>query len=445
MKQEIKYISIEQVYKHPQNPRKDVGDVTELADSIKNQGILQNLTVVKGHYIGDDFIEDDGYTLIIGHRRWTAAKLAGLIEVPCIVVEMDKQDQFRTMMVENMQRSDLTAYEQAEGFQMMLDFGDNVADISQKTGFSITTVKNRVKLLNIDKNQFAKGEKLGATLFDFIEVGNLKNQELRDKVTKHLGTKDFQNELLKAKKKDKDLMFFEDAKNILSEWAEEIDKNETYVLDLNFITSYSATSKKEISKPDGEGPFYFAQDIWQGAIGVYSKKTPDEIKSIQDTLKKSALKIELQSKVWQECEEMANRHRELRYKFILNISEKTTSEHLGDIEQCLSSVILGRNSNNQGYIYGHLNFHVNTKLLKENVVGNSKKLLVLACSMLDRTKHSYAEKNLGSGEAWVMHYENKNTTDFYNLINKLGYEMSTEEIEMQNGEHQIFATVDILT
>ena len=100
-------IPITSISTHPQNPRKDLGDLTELAESIRTTGILQNLTVVQN----DDYT----YTVIIGHRRLAAAKLAGLETVPCAVVEMSEDDQLATMLAENMQRSDLTVYEQAEG------------------------------------------------------------------------------------------------------------------------------------------------------------------------------------------------------------------------------------------------------------------------------------------------------------------------------------------
>ena len=59
-------------------------------------------------------------------------------ELPCVVVEMSEREQLSTMLTENMQRSDLTVYEQAQGFQMMLDMGDTVEDIAEKSGFSAT-------------------------------------------------------------------------------------------------------------------------------------------------------------------------------------------------------------------------------------------------------------------------------------------------------------------
>lgn len=119
-------IAIEKLHPHPQNPRKVIGDVTELAESIKANGILQNLTVVP---INDDWTE---FTVIIGHRRLAAAKQAGLTELPCAVVEMSEKEQLSTMLTENMQRSDLTVYEEAKGCQLLLDLGDTVAEIAKK-------------------------------------------------------------------------------------------------------------------------------------------------------------------------------------------------------------------------------------------------------------------------------------------------------------------------
>lgn len=124
---QIVNIAIDRLSPHADNPRKDLGDLSELAASIKASGILQNLTVVPDE---PDNSNTD-FTIIIGHRRYAAAKIAGLTELPCVVVEMSEREQLQTMLVENMQRSDLTVYEQAQGFQMMLNMGDSVAEIAE--------------------------------------------------------------------------------------------------------------------------------------------------------------------------------------------------------------------------------------------------------------------------------------------------------------------------
>ena len=78
---DIVMLPIENLLPHPLNPRKGLGDLTELADSIRTQGVLQNLTVVPEPLEGQD-----KYRILIGHRRHAAAKLAGLTELPCSVV-----------------------------------------------------------------------------------------------------------------------------------------------------------------------------------------------------------------------------------------------------------------------------------------------------------------------------------------------------------------------
>lgn len=75
-------ISAQDIYQHPDNPRKDLGDLSELSDSIAKKGIMQNLTVIQGHWDEDRNWHEDGYTLIIGHRRFAAAKMAGVQELP---------------------------------------------------------------------------------------------------------------------------------------------------------------------------------------------------------------------------------------------------------------------------------------------------------------------------------------------------------------------------
>ena len=145
MEQKLQYIDVVKIWPHQDNPRKELGDLSELAESIKKNGVMQNLTVVKrygeitGEWVGS-------YTVIIGHQRLAASKLAGLKTVPCVVAELTLEQQIATMLAENMQRSDLSVYEQAQGFQMMLNMGETVASVAEKTGFSQSTVRRRVKL-----------------------------------------------------------------------------------------------------------------------------------------------------------------------------------------------------------------------------------------------------------------------------------------------------------
>lgn len=175
-------IGLEHIHPHPGNPRKNLGDLTELAESIKKNGIMQNLTVIPKAG------EQGEYITIIGHRRSAAAKLAGVTEVPCRIVEkMTEKEQMSTMLEENMQRNDLTIWEQAQGFQMMLDLGETEDTIAEKTGFSKTTIRRRLDIAKLDQNELKKKEQDGnfqLTLKDLYELGKIKDIKKRNKILK---------------------------------------------------------------------------------------------------------------------------------------------------------------------------------------------------------------------------------------------------------------------
>lgn len=204
-------IEIEKIYPHPDNPRKELGDLTELAESIKKNGVMQNLTVIPGHQLTDEewkvlskkYAENpdedlrqemnskhskEGYTLLIGHRRCAAAKLAGIKKMPCRIVDgLDKKEQMSTMLEENMQRNDLTIWEQANGFQMMLDLGDTEDQIAEKTGFSKTTIRHRLNIAKLDQKELKKkeqNENFQLTLTDLYALEKVEDIVTRNKILK---------------------------------------------------------------------------------------------------------------------------------------------------------------------------------------------------------------------------------------------------------------------
>lgn len=180
--QKMVSIGVEHIHPHPENPRKDLGDLTELVESIKKNGIMQNLTVIPLEGSPGE------YTAIIGHRRHAAAKQAGITEVLCRVIEnMSEKEQVSTMLEENMQRNDLTIYEQAQGFQMMLDLGETEETIAQKTGFSKTTIRHRLNIAKLDQNELKKKElsdSFQLTLRDLYELEKVEDIKTRNKILK---------------------------------------------------------------------------------------------------------------------------------------------------------------------------------------------------------------------------------------------------------------------
>lgn len=190
----ITYIPRSQLEPHPDNPRKDLGDLTELAASIKKQGLLQNLTVVPSPE------SPDKYRIVIGHRRFNASAVAGLDKLPCIIDEkMTYAEQIAVMMSENIQRSDLTITEKVGGVQMMMDLGMGVGEIAGNTGISDTTVRRYAKIGKLDKSRMAEAERNGATLMQFAEISEIEDEALRQEALEKAGTGEYNHVMYKVR------------------------------------------------------------------------------------------------------------------------------------------------------------------------------------------------------------------------------------------------------
>lgn len=184
---ELVFLSVDKLIPHPKNPRKNLGDLSELSDSIKAKGVMQNLTVVPG--------DADTYMIVIGHRRHAAGKLAGLIELPCVIENMTEAEQVATMLLENIQRSELTVYEQAQGFQMMIDLGETPESIAQLTGFSNSTVRRRLKMAELDQKTLQKvssDEARQISISDVDKLASIKSKKVRNELLGKIGTNNFE-------------------------------------------------------------------------------------------------------------------------------------------------------------------------------------------------------------------------------------------------------------
>ena len=138
------YLPISQVESHSGQPRKyfDEEALAELADSIREHGIIQPLTVRK--------LSSGYYQIIAGERRWRAARLAGLSEVPAIVIEADDRKAAELAMIENLQREDLNPMEEAAGFQSLIEnYHMTQEEAAQRVGKSRSAVANSLRLLGL--------------------------------------------------------------------------------------------------------------------------------------------------------------------------------------------------------------------------------------------------------------------------------------------------------
>lgn len=128
-----KIIPIHQIEPNPDQPRVEIGDLSELSSSIKQNGVLEPLLVKPNG--------DGTWMIIAGERRWRAANLAGLREVPCIELDIDEKSIAEIALIENLQRKDLNVWEEADGLAFLASrYGYTHEEIAKKISKSRTTV-----------------------------------------------------------------------------------------------------------------------------------------------------------------------------------------------------------------------------------------------------------------------------------------------------------------
>lgn len=144
----LQYLAVDVVHPAVDNPRSDLGDLTGLAASIVAVGILEPILVqvrLAGGFARDRG-ESGGYTIVAGHRRHAAAKLAGLDLIPCIVRVFTEQARIEAMVIENLQRSDLSPFDEARGLTQLVNVGLTQRDIAERVGCSQSHVSKRLSL-----------------------------------------------------------------------------------------------------------------------------------------------------------------------------------------------------------------------------------------------------------------------------------------------------------
>lgn len=142
----VQFIALELIRPNPYQPRKTFEEerLNDLASSIQQHGILQPIVLrqtVQGYYI------------VVGERRFRASKLAGLIEVPAIIKELSDEDMMELAIIENLQREDLNAIEEAESYKkMMTDLNITQQEVARRLGKSRPYIANMLRLLQLPKN-----------------------------------------------------------------------------------------------------------------------------------------------------------------------------------------------------------------------------------------------------------------------------------------------------
>lgn len=139
-------IAVEKLDPNPEQPRVEIGDLTELTDSIREKGVLEPL-LVKPSEVGGRWM------IIAGERRWRAAREAGLREVPCIEMDVDDRAVAEIALIENLQRKDLTPWEEADALAALCErFGYTHAEVARKVGKSRSTVTEVMSIATLPES-----------------------------------------------------------------------------------------------------------------------------------------------------------------------------------------------------------------------------------------------------------------------------------------------------
>ena len=203
--EEFKIVQIKDIQKNPYQPRKEFSEekIQELAQSIKENGLIQPIIVRKSPVLG--------YEILAGERRYRASIAAGLSEVPVIVKQLSDQDMMLHSIIENLQRENLNPIEEAKAYQSLIDKGFTHTEIAEKMGKSRPYITNLVRLLGLPKHiltEVERGRLSQAHARLLIQLSSDKQDKLLNRIqTENLSVRQVEQILQKTKKssrKEKD-------------------------------------------------------------------------------------------------------------------------------------------------------------------------------------------------------------------------------------------------
>lgn len=436
-----------QLIPNPDNPRKDLGDIGELEKSIRKNGIMQNLTVVPA----DDDLEE--FMVLIGHRRLEAAKAAGLCKVPCVIAEgLTREEQLAIMLEENMQRNDLTVLEQAESFQMMIELGNTIESLTEKTGFSESTIRHRLKIAELDSEMLRKREEdpdLQLSLTDLYELEKIKSLETRNSVLgAAISGEDLRRRARNAAAQEKVDEAFERCAAIMQQaglkpagkdvksWSAGLDR--VWSDELN-NPELIRMLKDKLEELDTETKYIYLRDY--GRIFIMKKKKPQKHEMTEE--EKRRKELDKRRKAFIEVQKAYDRR---RHDFILNELQgsKLTEEQKHEIMTRAIEILLRYGQGTPitaaataAYVEEINQWYV-TDEQKEAALNMEPWVVMLAAADYDMGLFEGAYRE-------IMQYNGKINTknvegimEIYNLLTKYGYEMEPEEKAMLDGTHELY-------
>ena len=213
--EEFKIVQIKDIQKNPYQPRKEFSEekIQELAQSIKENGLIQPIIVRKSPVLG--------YEILAGERRYRASIAAGLAEVPVIVKQLSDQDMMLHSIIENLQRENLNPIEEAKAYQSLIDKGFTHTEIAEKMGKSRPYITNLVRLLGLPKHiliEVESGKLSQAHARLLIQLSSDKQDKLLNRIqTENLSVRQVEQILQKTKKiskKEKDYFVKEEEQTL---------------------------------------------------------------------------------------------------------------------------------------------------------------------------------------------------------------------------------------
>ena len=199
--EKFKIVQIKDIQKNPYQPRKEFSEekIQELAQSIKENGLIQPIIVRKSPVLG--------YEILAGERRYRASIAAGLSEVPVIVKQLSDQDMMLHSIIENLQRENLNPIEEAKAYQSLIDKGFTHTEIAEKMGKSRPYITNLVRLLGLPKHiltEVESGKLSQAHARLLIQLSSDKQDKLLNRIqTENLSVRQVEQILQKTKKSSK--------------------------------------------------------------------------------------------------------------------------------------------------------------------------------------------------------------------------------------------------
>lgn len=344
------------------------------------------------------------------------------------------------MLLENIQRSDLTVYEQAKGFQMMMDFGDSVSGIVKKTGFSESTVRRRLKMAELDENVLKKVSSRQISFGDIDKLSEIEDLETRNKVLADIGTANFNNSLRSAvekEKKEKALAGMREALN--AKGLKEVTWNEyreKYDYEVSIDGSVDDLEKRlDDAIGNGVTAYYFSYLTTFYLLTdkkAEARKTPEQL-AAEEREKDREERYNL-------LESTFERLYQLRRDFINNYSLKQATVNLDKIASL--TLVCGLN----GDFWDEISKEDLWKLLfgRETVVSSYEEM----CAEIEPSAAAkallVAVWLLTDGDDldchdWSCRYDSDARLEMiYEFLESLGYEMSDEERELLNGESELY-------